>query len=133
MLERVLELKERYTKATTQEEKNAVDLEMKKLQDEDMDAWAKAMLESAKETADRAEALVKQVRVREQLENALPLLPLSYIAEHYFKKSRQWLYQKINANIVNGKPAQFTEEEIKTLNFALQDISRKIGSVSISL
>lgn len=132
MLERVLKLKERYAKATTQEEKNAVDLEMKKLQDEDMDAWANAMVESAKETADRAEALVKQTRVREQLENALPVLPLSYIAEHYFKKSRQWLYQKINGNIVNGKPAQFTDEEINILNTALQDISKKIGSLRVA-
>ncbi|WOC50671.1 DUF5053 domain-containing protein [Bergeyella porcorum] len=132
MLERVLKLKERYAKATTQEEKNAVDIEMKKLQDEDMDAWANAMVESAKETADRAEALVKQTRVREQLENALPILPLSYIAEHYFKKSRQWLYQKINGNIVNGKPAQFTDEEINTLNTALQDISKKIGSLRVA-
>lgn len=132
MLERVLKLKERYAKATTQEEKNAVDIEMKKLQDEDMDAWANAMVESAKETADRAEALVKQIRVREQLEDALPILPLSYIAEHYFKKSRQWLYQKINGNIVNGKPAQFTDEEINTLNTALQDISKKIGSLRVA-
>lgn len=132
MLERVLKLKERYAKATTQEEKNAVDLEMKKLQDEDMDAWANAMVESARETADRAEAMVKQTRVREQLENALPVLPLSYIAEHYFKKSRQWLYQRLNGNIVNGKPAQFTDEEINTLNTALQDISKKIGSLRVA-
>lgn len=132
MLERVLKLKERYAKATTQEEKNAVDLEMKKLQDEDMDAWANAMVESARETADRAEAVVKQTRVREQLENALPVLPLSYIAEHYFKKSRQWLYQRLNGNIVNGKPAQFTDEEINTLNTALQDISKKIGSLRVA-
>lgn len=132
MLERVLKLKERYAKATTQEEKNAVDLEMKKLQDEDMDAWANAMVESARETADRAEVMVKQTRVREQLENALPVLPLSYIAEHYFKKSRQWLYQRLNGNIVNGKPAQFTDEEINTLNTALQDISKKIGSLRVA-
>lgn len=132
MLERVLKLKERYAKATTQEEKNAVDLEMKKLQDEDMDAWANAMVESARETADRAEAVVKQTRVREQLENALPVLPLSYIAEHYFKKSRQWLYQRLNGNIVNGNPAQFTDEEINILNTALQDISKKIGSLRVA-
>ncbi len=69
MLERVLRLKERYVKATTQEEKNAVDLEMKKLQEEDIEAWANATVESAKETADRAEVLVKQIRVKEQLES----------------------------------------------------------------
>lgn len=64
--------------------------------------------------------------------NSLNILPLSHIAEHYFKKSRQWLYQRINGNIVNGKPAQFTDEEIETLNFALQDISKKIGSIRVA-
>lgn len=132
MLERVLELKRKYAQATTQEEKNAVDIEMKRLQEEDIDAWTNAMVESAKETADRAEALVKQTRVREQLENALPILPLSYIAENYFKKSRQWLYQRLNGNIVNGKPAQFTDEEINILNTALQEISKKIGSLRVA-
>lgn len=39
---------------------------------------------------------------------------MSYIAEHYFGKSRQWLYQRINGNIVNGKPADFTPDELKT-------------------
>lgn len=131
MLEKVLKLKEKYAEATTLEERNAVDREMKKLQEEDVEAWANAMLESAKETADRAEAVVKTTRVREQLEPALPILPLSYIAEQYFKKTRHWLYQKINGNIVNGKPAQFTEEEIHTLNTALQDISKKIGSMRV--
>ena len=38
----------------------------------------------------------------------------------------------MNGNIINGKPAKFTEEEIKNLNFALQDISKKIGSVRVS-
>ncbi len=33
---------------------------------------------------------------------------------------------------VNGKPAKFTQEEISTLNFAFNDISKKIGSVHIS-
>jgi len=26
-------------------------------------------------------------------------------------KSRQWLYQRLNRNLVNGKPARFTPEE----------------------
>ena len=57
---------------------------------------------------------------------------LSYLAKKYFNKSRSWLYQRLNGNLVNGKPARFTQEELQTFNNALQDISKKIGSLSIS-
>lgn len=132
MLSRVLELKERFINAATQEEKNAIDEAMQELIKENPNAWAEAMVESAKRTADKAESLVKRERIRAELGDSLNILPLSHIAEHYFKKSRQWLYQRINGNIVNGKPVQFTDEEIETLNFALQDISKKIGSIRVA-
>lgn len=45
----------------------------------------------------------------------------------------QWLYQRINGNTVNGKPASFKQEEIIKLNKAFKDISKKIGAVSVSL
>lgn len=32
---------------------------------------------------------------------------------------------EINGNLVNGKPARFTQEELQTFNNALQDISKK--------
>ncbi|MBX3255821.1 MAG: hypothetical protein KF862_16930 [Chitinophagaceae bacterium] len=38
----------------------------------------------------------------------------------------------MNGNTVNGKPAFFKQEEIKTLNKALKDIRKKIGSVMVS-
>ena len=48
------------------------------------------------------------------------------------KATKEWLYQRINGNVVNGKPAQFTEEEKKTLNFALKDIADKLTKISVS-
>ncbi|MDR3062484.1 MAG: DUF5053 domain-containing protein [Dysgonamonadaceae bacterium] len=51
----------------------------------------------------------------------------------YFNKSDAWLYQRINGNVVNGKPAYFTHQEIEKLKFALNDISKKLSSLSISL
>lgn len=131
MLDQVLELKEREINAATQEERDAVAKEMKALMEQNPDEWAMAMVESARQTADRAEALVKRIKVREQLSEVLPILPLSYIAKNYFNKSRQWLYQRVNGNIVNGKPAEFTDEEIEVFNTAIQDLSRKLGSVGI--
>jgi len=56
---------------------------------------------------------------------------LAYIATEYFKKTKAWLYQRINGNVVNGKAARFTNEELKTLKFALDDISKKLGSFSV--
>ncbi|MFK2309765.1 DUF5053 domain-containing protein [Bacteroides fragilis] len=37
-------------------------------------------------------------------------------------KDRSWLAQRINGNIVNGKPCAFTESELEILKFALNDI-----------
>ena len=71
--------------------------------------------------------------VKMQLEKVSQIISLSYIATRYFNKTRNWLYQKINGCSVNGKPAKFTPEEISTLNFALRDISKEIGSTVIKI
>ena len=70
--------------------------------------------------------------VKMQMQEVSEMISLSYLARHYFNKSRSWLYQRLNGNTVNGKPARFTEEELTTLNNALKDISEKLGSLSIS-
>ncbi|MCD8029704.1 MAG: DUF5053 domain-containing protein [Bacteroides sp.] len=74
----------------------------------------------------------KEVSVRSQLAEISKIVSFAYIAEHYFNKTRAWLHQRITGQIVNGKPAKFTQEEIEKLNFALQDISKKIGSTFIT-
>lgn len=74
---------------------------------------------------------IKELSVRAQLANISEVISLSYVARHYFKKSRQWLMQRINGYTVNGKKARFTPEQITTLNKALQDISKRIGSVNV--
>lgn len=73
-----------------------------------------------------------QSEVRRKLGELPDICNMGYIAQRYFGKTRQWLYQRLNGNLVNGKPAQFTQEEIKILNEALQDIGQKISSISIS-
>ena len=78
------------------------------------------------------EKKLDELSVREQLNNDLEILPLSYIAKHYFNKSSSWLYQRLNGNPVRGKVYKFKPEEIKILNDALQDIAKRIGALSIS-
>jgi hypothetical protein len=86
----------------------------------------------ANESINRTNEFIKDIEVRVQLMEVTEVVSLSYIAKNYFNKTRQWLYQKINGNVVNGKPAKFTPEEINRLNFAIHDISKKLGSITIS-
>jgi len=81
--------------------------------------------------SNRVEGLISIAEVRLQLLGIKEIVSLSYISKNYFKKTRSWLHQKINGNIKNGKPCAFTKEELTILNFALQDISKKIGAIAI--
>ena len=54
-------------------------------------------------------------------------ISFSYIAKKYFGKSRGWLMQKVNGNIVNGKQASFTADERRQFRAALQDISKQLS------
>ena len=60
-------------------------------------------------------------------------LSFSYIAQKYFGKSRGWLMQKVNGNKVNGKIASFTDEERQQFREALQDLSKKMTAVAMTL
>jgi hypothetical protein len=60
-------------------------------------------------------------------------LSFSYIAQKYFGKSRGWLMQKVNGNKVNGKIASFTDEERRQFREALQDLSKKMTAVAMTL
>lgn len=81
----------------------------------------------------RIDDFIEETKVKMQLMEVTEIVSLSYIAKNYFHRTRTWLYQKINGNTINGKPATFTKEEINTLNHAIQDISKKLGSTVISL
>lgn len=45
------------------------------------------------------------------------------IAERYFHRSRSWLTQRLNNNLVNGKPVSFTADELLTLRCALKGLA----------
>jgi hypothetical protein len=75
---------------------------------------------------------VDELEIKMQLVEISEIVSMSYIAKNYFQKTRQWLYKKINGSSVNGKPSKFTDKELETLNYAIQDISKKLGSTVIS-
>lgn len=94
----------------------------------DPEGVAYAAIEQIKETIDRIETTI----VRQQMESILPFISLSYMAKKYFNKSRQWLYQRINGSVVNGKTARFTRQEIEIPNHALKDMGHKLLSTELS-
>jgi hypothetical protein len=84
------------------------------------------------ESIDELDNKLANITIKMQLGDNAEFIPLAYIARTYFNKSRSWLYQRINGHAVNGKPAQFTTEEIAIFNRALQEISKQIGSITFN-
>jgi hypothetical protein len=126
MFEKVKNLRDQFRTAT-EEEKKRIQIELDKLQNEDADAFAEAMVLCMKDTNRELSKMI----MRQQLDEILPYISISAIAKNYFGKSKEWFYQKMNGNTVNGKTAQFSDEEVRVLNNALQDLSKKIGSVRV--
>ena len=122
-------LAERNRLATTEEERAAVAAEMNALRGKDEKAFTEALEELIKTTADE----VQEQRMAERLGEITDMVSMAYIAKTYFKKSRSWLAHKLNGNMVNGKPSQLTEEELKTLRYALSDMASKLSDMSGSL
>lgn len=70
--------------------------------------------------------------LRTQIENEYELLPLAYIAKEYFKKSRAWLYQRLNGYEVRGRIYTLSDKEKQIFNDAVQEIAQRIGSVHLA-
>ena len=129
MIEEIRKLKEAFRNAKTDEERSIIDKRIKEMSNEDNDQFSIAMIEAAKESSMRANELLMKQKMKE----VIPAISLVYIAKEYFNKTDTWLYQKMNGNIVNGKPSKFTENEIVTMRFALDDLSNKLKSLSVSI
>lgn len=98
---------------------------------EDKEAIRKHLMGELSNIKSELTDISKELTIKEQLKDISEVVSLSYIAKKYFGKSRAWLYQRINGNSVRGQIYTLSPEEIDTFNFALRDISNKIGSLSI--
>lgn len=107
---------------------------------EEIIGWLHAHADAA--TKEEAGRFVKQKlgeieisvdNLRAQIDGeAYRLLPLSYIAEHYFGKSAAWLSQRLNGTLVRSRSYTLNEEQKKIFNDAMQDISLRIGSIHLT-
>ena len=69
--------------------------------------------------------------IREKLGNLPEIINLSAVARQCFGRSRTWLYQRINGNKVNGKPAYFTRAERKQLLDFLHGLGNDLLAVRL--
>lgn len=85
-------------------------------------AFVQAFIQGAKESKVKFDRVQNAIQIKKELEAINEFTSMSYIAKHYFGKTRHWLYQRINGSQVNGKTATFTEEEKHQLVVALKDL-----------
>lgn len=77
--------------------------------------------------------VLSKLQFMENRQDLLRVLNGAYIAERFFGKSGSWFSQKLNNNIKNGKPCEFTPEELKTLRNALYTISLEVQELADEL
>lgn len=77
----------------------------------DSDTIADFVMQCYEEIGNDLNQVKNELTVRQQLADISGFISLSYIAKNYFGKSKQWLNNKINGCIVNGKPSKFTDDE----------------------
>ena len=77
MKESIDELKQAFRYAKTDKERDAIDVKMQQLINQNPDEFAQAMVDSAKETAIE----VTNLAMRQKLENVIPAISLVYIAK----------------------------------------------------
>ena len=99
---------------------------------EEREAIRKHLDKTLDTIANNVESISSRLNIREQMNDIIDLIPVSYIAKNYFGKSRAWLYQRINGYKVRGHVYTLNEKELEIFNRALKDIGNKIGSLSVS-
>lgn len=101
--------------------------------EEDNEAIYNFTLNGYKQINNELENMTRYLELQNQIKSVKEIIPVSYIARNYFGKSAAWLQQRLYGYKVRGKIYTLNEKDIKTLNLALQDISKKIGSLIITL
>lgn len=110
--------------------------------DEDLikEIMERAQSEEGARLADEALAKMKSGEIKPDKlvlelkeQDIMKVLKVSYIAERFFNRSRSWMSHKLNHDMVNGKPDDFTEEERRKLKDALDTIAYEIQILSDNL
>ena len=99
---------------------------------EDAEAIGDFILGNFKYMNQEIEDLDRMITIQEQLAKDKEIIPIAYIARTYFGKSTAWLQQRLYGYKVRGKVYKLSDKDLNTFNNALQDISKRIGSLVIT-
>lgn len=95
---------------------------------QEMNEALQFLIASADRHLDNVEKSIRDYTIHERMGSLTEVINLAYIARHYFDRTRQWLYQLLKGQTVNGKPAAFTDAEEATFIKALQDIGMQLAT-----
>lgn len=127
-------LKKEFVSLKTEEERLAFDSKFRNhiasKNENEKKEFADAFIDSAREQVAKTNRFCDEVTIRLKLEEILGVISMAYIAREYFHKSKAWFSQKLNGNIKNGVVSSFSDEELKILHFALEDIVEKIKNTA---
>jgi hypothetical protein len=90
-------------------------------------------LESLDSKINEAAILIKEVTMKLELEKVSEYISMAYISKSFFGKSRQWINNRIKGNRVNGKPVEFTKEELNRFSSALLQLSGEIRDTALRI
>ena len=99
---------------------------------EDAEAIGDFILDNFKYMNQEIEELNRMITIQEQLAKDKEIIPIAYIARTYFGKSTAWLQQRLYGYKVRGKVYKLSDKDLSIFNNALQDISKRIGSLVIT-
>lgn len=95
---------------------------------QEMTEAIEVLMASADKHLDNVENSLKAYTMHERMGALVEVVNIAYIARNYFGKSRQWLYQRLKGQVVNGKPASFSESEEDQFINALHEIGMQLAT-----
>lgn len=98
----------------------------------DREAIGDFLLDNYKQMNTEADELLRRVEKAQELRRMKEIIPVSYIARHYFGKSAAWLQQRLYGYKVRGRVYTLSTDDRRKFDAALQDIAQQISSFSIA-
>ena len=100
--------------------------------EDDREAIGDFLLDNYKQMNTEADELLRRVEKAQELRRMKEIIPVSYIARHYFGRSAAWLQQRLYGYKVRGRVYTLSTDDRLKFDAALQDIAKQISSFSIA-
>ncbi|MDR2232891.1 MAG: DUF5053 domain-containing protein [Tannerella sp.] len=107
--------------------------DFQQLSDEEKKEVQRVFIESQHELIEEGKAVIEELKLKTELEKVSRFVSMSFISRNFFGKSRQWLNNRVKGNMVNGKPAAFTRNELTVLSDALNQLAGEMKQTALRI